>query len=287
MTTKRHLLTVLLFIAIFAGCVLPGESMASLYSDQSSSEISPLNDYTAVGTILVLSFTAVLFITFFYSGRLKTSQTLLKKLCEEREAFSTEVAERLNNTFAVISSLVSMQILNSNEEETKQKLNEINNRIMAISLVHQNLLHSKGVSKVNVRDAFTGLGEQLVQTYFLAGDIDYNVKGDECYISMAQAVPLGIVMNEIISNSLKFAFSGRASGEICVEYKCENGMFELCVCDDGVGIPKHLLHGSRESLGFNLIHDIVSMQLKGNADLQSESGTKWIIHFPAECGLDV
>ncbi len=65
MTTKRHLLTVLLFIAIFAGCVLPGESMVSLYSDQSSSGISPLNDYTAVGTILVLSFTMVLFITFF------------------------------------------------------------------------------------------------------------------------------------------------------------------------------------------------------------------------------
>lgn len=325
--TKRHFFAALIIIIIISGFILPGECTIwpdsyglsrgsfAVYaadgisgqtgppenspsydlagsdditnSDSSLSEIPPVNDYIAVGTILVLSFIAVLFILFFYYGRLKTSQAMLKKYCEEREAFSTEVAERLNNTFAVLSSLVSMQILNSNEEETKQKLIEIGNRIMAISLVHQNLLHSKGVSKVNVRDAFTGLGEQLIQTYFLAGDIDYIVKGEECYIGMAQAVPLGLVMNEIVSNSLKFAFAGRISGEISVEYKCSNGTFELCVCDDGVGIPEHRIHGSRESLGFNLINNIVSMQLKGSADLQSESGTKWIIHFPAECGLDL
>ena len=323
MVKGGYFFTVLIFIVVLAGMVVPGsctsgsgfdqalnpgscaicavdnapgqtsiQGSSILYNSgdlpaekefkQSLFEIPVLNDYIAVGTTILLSFSAVLFIGYFYSSRLKMTRNGFIKMIEERETLLSGVNERFNNTFAVISSLISMQILNSNEEETKQKLTEINNRILSISLVHKCLLQSEAVSKVNIHDVFLSLGEQMVQTYFLGKEINFKVKGNECLLDIDQAIPLSMVMNEIISNSLKYAFAGRVSGVISVEYSCENDKFELCVRDDGVGIPENLIDESQESLGLSLIRNLISLQLKGSADLTVESGTKWMITFPVK-----
>jgi two-component sensor histidine kinase len=227
---------------------------------------------------------AVPLVSLIYSSRLKKNEVYLTKLTEERETLRIDINKSLNSTFAVISSMISMQILNSEEEETKRKLAEINDRIMSISLVHENLLQSKSSSKVNVREVFTKLGERLIRIYVLGGNIGFEVKGEECFIEMTRAVPLCIVMNEIISNSLKFAFTEKISGKISVEYNCRDDKIELCVRDNGIGIPEHLMCESQDSLGLNLIRNIVALQLNGSADLRTKSGTKWLISFPIECG---
>lgn len=252
------------------------------YSNIFLSIIKALRNYSAAGTILIFLLTVGLLTSLLYNVRLKRAEVDLLKSFEEGKIYRNSISERLNDTFAVISSMILMQILNSGEEETKQKLAEINNRIISISLVHENLLESKTLSKVNLHEVFEKLGEQLVRVYTLGGDIVFKVNGKGFLLDIAQAVPLNIVMNEIISNSLKYAFVNRISGEISVEYKCSDGIFELCVRDDGVGIPENLLCESPESLGLNLIRNIVSLQLKGTADLSIESGTKWLIRFPVK-----
>lgn len=241
------------------------------------------NTFTA-GTVLILSFVAVLLISHIYRGRLKDTGERMAEMVEERRILQAGVNDRLNGTFSIISSMISMQILNSNEEETKRKLNEINNRIMSISIVHENLACRGGISDVSIREVFTTLVERLIAIYFIGGEISFKVRGSEFPVDLNTAIPLIIVMNEIISNSLKFAFTGRFHGEISIEYECRDDRFVMCVKDDGVGVPGDLTGEYHESLGFNLIRTIVDQQLRGRADLIVDSGTSWMISFPLDCG---
>ena len=294
MTTKRYFVIALVisilacFIVSGGSGIRPAENPADFQEEKVSNPsmftIEAFIDYTAAVTIILLSLTAVPLVSLIYSNRLKKTEADLTKLTEERENLRIEINKSLNGTFAVISSMISMQILNSEKEETKQKLAEINDRIMSISLVHENLLQSKNSSKVNIHEVFTKLGERLIRIYVLGGDIGFEVKGEECFIEMTRAVPLCIVMNEIISNSLKFAFTDKISGKISVEYNCRNDKIELCVRDNGIGIPERLMCENQDSLGLNLIRNIVALQLNGSADLRTESGTKWLISFPVKGG---
>lgn len=252
-------------------------------SDRSLITIAVLKDYTAVGMFFLSSLALILLLSFFYSNRLKRTENMLTELLEERDLFIKGINHRIKNNLAIINSMISMQILNSDEEETRQKLTAISNRIMSMSVVHDNLLQSKNVSKINIYNICVCLGERLIQIYCMGLVIEFSVKGEEFLIDFDKAVPLSMVMNEIISNSLKFAFKGRAGGRISVEYTCSEDIFEMIVSDDGIGIPEHVMNESRESIGLNLIRNLVSLQLEGNAELRIESGTKWLISFHVKC----
>lgn len=253
-----------------------------IYYNKPFSTITIPTDYAVATLVLVLSLTAILLISLVYNNRLKNAENSLRSSLDERSVLLREIHHRVKNNLSIISSIIAMQIISSKEKETQEKLNDVSNRIMSMSVVHDILYLSKDISRINVREIFTTLGEGLIRNYSIGFIVDFEVKGKECLIRPDQAIPVSLVLNEIINNSLKFAFEGRTSGKIEIEYWCTKDVFGMVVSDDGCGIPDSILSGEIESFGIDLIFNVVSMQLNGKAEVVTDEGTKWIISFPSE-----
>ncbi|WP_421908746.1 sensor histidine kinase [Methanolacinia petrolearia] len=241
----------------------------------------PKNFVTAI-VILILSLAAILLISLVYNNRLKKTEIELNESLEEKNILLREVHHRVKNNLAVITSLVDMQFINSENAETKQKLRDVGNRIISMSIIYDNLSQSGNLSKINIRTVFMTLGEKHIQDYSMGIDIHFEVTGDDCLISPDKAVPLSLAINEIIGKSLKFAFKGKKLGEIRINYTCKDKTLNMRISDNGIGIDRSYIEGKTESIGLDLIRNIVSLQLNGTAEIHSDGGTIWIISLPAD-----
>ena len=249
---------------------------------KAGSTVTIPSGYAIAGVIFLLSLASILVVSLIYNRRLKVAKTGLKKSFGERDILMREFHHMVKNNLAITNSLITMQIMDSKEEETKQKLNEISNRIISMSIVHEKIRLSKDMIGIEARELFMNLGRELIKNYYVGVDIDFTVNGEDCLIRSDKAVPLSLVLNEIITNSLKFAFEGRKSGEIHIEYSCNDGRFTMTISDNGTGISEASIRGETDSIGLNLIYNVVAMQLHGKAKVWNESGTKWLINFPID-----
>ncbi len=214
-----------------------------------------------------------------------------------------EVHHRIKNNLQVISSLLDLQAENLRDERIKEILRESQNRIMSIALIHKELYRDRKLNNVNLSTYLRALAENLLDTYKI-GDSRINLYMDieeNILFDIDTAVPLGIIMNEIFSNSLKYAFPDRESGEIHIsllrkkagepesnnlnEVKNQgsegDSRFILTVSDNGVGIPETFDLEESESLGLQLIYVLVD-QLDGKVKLNRNNGTEFIIEFAAQ-----
>lgn len=220
-----------------------------------------------------------------------------------------EVHHRIKNNLQVISSLLDLQAENLEDERIKEVIRESQNRIMSIALIHRELYRDREMDNVNFSTYIRELAENLLDTYKV-GDSKINLcvnLEENILFDVDTAVPLGIIINEIFSNSLKYAFPDRISGEICIilarkktgevernslnertEQSFENDTnFVLTVSDNGVGIPETFNIGTNDTLGLQLINVLVE-QLDGSIRLNRNSGTEFIIEFSAQdCGINL
>lgn len=250
------------------------------FFNEPSSTITIPTNYATAGIILLLSLAAILAVSLVFNNRLKNTENELKVSLDEKNVLFREMHHRVKNNLAIMGSLVGMQVISSNEEETRQKLRDVGNRIISMSIVYDNIYQSENLSRVDIHTVFVTLGEGLILDYGPGVDIDFEVNGGECLIDPDKAVPLNMVINEIIGNSLKFAFEERTSGKIRIDYSCDEERFDMTISDNGKGIPESFINGETESIGLNLIRNIVSLQLNGRAEVRSDSGTIWTISFP-------
>lgn len=217
-----------------------------------------------------------------------------------------EVHHRIKNNLQVISSLLDLQAENLGDERIKEVLRESQNRIMSIALIHRELYRDREMDNVNFSTYIRELAENLLDTYKV-GDSKINLCMDleeNILFDIETAVPVGIIINEIFSNSLKYAFPDRKYGEIRIslvrkkagknEYNSSNEgkeqslgsdtNFVLTVSDDGVGIPDTFNIEGAETLGLQLITVLIE-QLDGSIRLNRNNGTEFIIEFAAQdCG---
>ena len=184
---------------------------------------------------------------------------------------------------AVIGSLLKLQANNSTDNNIKEILKEIQNRVFAMSAVHETLHGSENLSKIDLKTYLSKVTSSIFQTYAVTLDkVKLNTDIDEIPISIDQASPLGLVINELISNSLKYAFPEERKGEITVSMKKLDRELELTVMDDGVGMPDGLDWKNSKSLGLKLVRTLVENQLDGSIDMESNNGTKFTIKFNIE-----
>jgi len=214
-----------------------------------------------------------------------------------------KVHHRIKNNLQVISSLLDLQAENLEDERIKEVLRESQNRIMSIALIHRELYRDREMDNVDFSTYIRELAENLLDTYKV-GDSKINLcvnLEENILFDVDTAVPLGIIINEIFSNSLKYAFPDRVSGEIRIilarkktgevernslnerkEQSFENDTnFVLTVSDNGVGIPETFNIGTTDTLGLQLINVLVE-QLDGSIRLNRNSGTEFIIEFAAQ-----
>jgi two-component sensor histidine kinase len=215
-----------------------------------------------------------------------------------------EIHHRIKNNLQVISSLLDLQAGKFNnrgdikDSEVLEAFRESQDRVISMALIHEELHKSEGLDTLNFSSYIEELAENLFLTYRLRDtDISLNTDLEEnIFFNMDTAVPLGIIVNELVSNSLKHAFSGRDKGEIriklCREKSKEfmNSMeestdedfqstsFILTVSDDGIGIPESLNLENPDSLGIQLVTTLAD-QLDGELELKRNNGTEFTIRF--------
>ncbi len=202
-----------------------------------------------------------------------------------------EIHHRIKNNLQVICSLLDLQAETFEDETVKTAFREGQDRVISMSLIHEELYKGEGTDKLDFSAYLQKLAKSLFQTYSLSSKNIRLCTGleENAFIDMDTAVPLGIIVNELVSNSLKHAFTEKQEGEIriklCKEEKNDEvnntiseSLFSLIVSDNGKGIPEDLELESVESLGLQLVGILVD-QLDGELELKRDNGAEFAIKF--------
>ena len=221
-----------------------------------------------------------------------------KSLAKAEAARKKEIHHRIKNNLQVISSLLDLQADKFEDENVREAFRESQSRVVSMALIHEELYKEEGTDTLNFSEYIKKLAESLFQTYRLSSkNIHLNMDLEEnTLFDMDTAVPLGIIVNELVSNSLKHAFPGREEGEIRIKLRreengecinsieeskkegCKSTSFALIVSDNGVGIPENLDIEDLDSLGLQLVITLV-YQLEGKLELKRNNGTEFTMRF--------
>lgn len=215
--------------------------------------------------------------------RQKVTDALQQSL-REKEALIKEVHHRVKNNLQVVTSLLHLESGRTALAEVRAVLRNTGNRIQSISMVHELLYRSGSLACVDLGNYIGRLATQTLQS-LLEADSRIVLKLDlvPVEISMDQAVSCGLVVSELLSNCVKHAFPDTRGGEVCIELQPvgESGHWRLCVRDTGVGLPADFEARQRDSLGMQLVGDLVK-QIKGQLEIgqANASGARFTVTFP-------
>jgi len=196
---------------------------------------------------------------------------------EEKVLLLREIHHRVKNNLQIIISLLNLQSRYIEDERTQQLIRESQNRIRAMALVHEKLYQSKDISKIDLDNYIRFLGNSLFQFYGMKGKgITFTTDMKDISLDINTAIPAGLIINELVSNSLKHAFPGGREGEISIAIKRENKSLSILFKDNGVGIPQDFDWRNAKSLGLRLVVSLVE-QLSGTIELDRTAGTAFNI----------
>ena len=202
-----------------------------------------------------------------------TAEKNLQALYDEKVILLKEIHHRVKNNLQIIASLLNLQSRYIKDELSLSVIRESQNRVKAMALVHEKLYRSEDISHISLNDYIRYLGTGLFQFYDakLRG-IQFRLEIQDVNVDIDAAIPLGLILNELISNSLKYAFPDGRKGEIAISVtKREHTLTVLCR-DNGIGIPGDLDWRDTQSLGLRLVNTLVD-QLNGTVELDRSSGT--------------
>jgi len=198
-------------------------------------------------------------------------ETMLSK--EEKEVMLKEIHHRVKNNLQIVKSLIRFQMDQVKDPHTAELFNECVNRVSAMALVHEQTYLSKDLANIDVSSYLSHLTRDLCYAYTIDVKLDMDIRINVPTMSVDTLIPLGLVINEIISNSLKYAFKGRKQGSIIVHIDGDEltGL-HMRIGDDGVGLPDRSKWERHDSLGMDLIHTLAG-QLGTRVDLVPGPGT--------------
>lgn len=213
------------------------------------------------------------------TGRKKAEEERERSL-REKEALLREIHHRVKNNMQVISSMMSLQLDQTDDENIRALLEESRSRVRSMALIHEKLYLSGDLSRVNFGEYLDGLAKHLFQTYSdMAGHISLETRIEDIEFEIETAIPCGLITNELISNSLKHAFPGNRNGSILVAMaKNSDGSYTLTVSDDGIGFPEGLKPSEAKSFGLQLVQ-ILTEQLDGTLSIEGTEGTTVSLTF--------
>ena len=213
----------------------------------------------------------------------KLREEAISTALKEKETLLHEIHHRVKNNMQVINSLLKLQSNNIENEQTKEILKDSQSRVYAMSAVHETLHGSESLSEIDLLSYLSKITTSIFQTYSTdSRRIELNSDINNSPIILNQAYPLGLIINELISNSLKYAFPDEREGKISVSLKKQDRELELIIVDDGVGMPDSFDWKNPNTLGLKLVRTLVENQLDGSIKMESNDGTKFTIKFNIE-----
>jgi two-component sensor histidine kinase len=201
-------------------------------------------------------------------------------LLSEKEVLLKEIHHRVKNNLQIISSLLNLQTDHVRDTGTLRALRDSQARVRSMALIHEKLYQSKSLAKINFGEYVQSLAKDLFRSYQRSlGDIKLNIQVDEVPLDLDYAVPCGLILNELMTNALKYAFPNGRNGTIQVELRAgPDHNLSLRVADDGVGLPPGLDLLNRKSLGLQLVNSLV-VQVEGKLEVESTAGTAFMVSF--------
>jgi two-component sensor histidine kinase len=200
-------------------------------------------------------------------------ETMLSK--EEKEVMIKEIHHRVKNNLQIVKSLIRFQMYTVSDQEINEKFNECVNRVSAMALVHEQTYLSKDLANIDVNGYLDQLTKDLIYAYNIDMPVEMDVDIEVPTLTVDTLVPLGLLLNEVISNSFKHAFKGRQKGTITVKIRgSEEFGLDVLMGDDGIGLPDRSQWSNHQSLGMDLIHTLTE-QLDGTIALQEGAGTMY------------
>jgi PAS domain S-box-containing protein len=210
------------------------------------------------------------------------SEQKLKESLKEKEVLLKEVHHRVKNNLQVISSILNLQSSYVKDKKTLDILRESQNRIKSMSFIHESLYQTTDFSEINFSEYVVSLSKNLVHSYGIYDDlIDLNMSVGKISLNLDLSIPCGLIINELVSNAIKYAFSDKEKGEINIELFEKNDNVHLIVQDNGLGLPKEINYKETDSLGLQLVTTLVE-QINGKIELDNNKGAKFTITFKKE-----
>jgi PAS domain S-box-containing protein len=220
----------------------------------------------------------------------KRAEEQIQASLREKEVLLKEIHHRVKNNLQIISSLLDFQSEYIKDQLTLEMFREGQNRIRSMALIHEQLYQSKDLARIDFAEYVRDLTDYLFQSYGASGDaITLEIHIADILLGIDTAIPCGLIINELVSNALKYAFPLSLSSPPCAggkEGRCEilvalhsdNDQLTLIVSDNGVGFPRDLDFLNAETLGLRLVN-MLSRQLKGTIELDRNDGTTLKITF--------
>ncbi|MCX7743758.1 MAG: sensor histidine kinase [Flavobacteriales bacterium] len=241
-----------------------------------------------IGILLII---ATIFMLQFYYARkrireqallLKKNNELLTEAIKQKEFLYKELNHRVKNNLQLITSFIGLQLKSKKLISSEEFALEIQKKISAISMVHEMLYKSKLDEKIDIKYYLTELGEYLLDSSnnLNVESIDFIVEGDTTFLTVDQAVPIGLIINEMITNSIKYAFNeNNLCPEIHITIKNIDNTLKILVKDNGIGFENEVDLNYSNSLGTKAIK-LLSEQLKGHVKKYNQHGAVWEIEIP-------
>ena len=211
----------------------------------------------------------------------KMADQALQASLKEKEVLLQEVHHRVKNNMQVVISLINLQCETLEDKHICDLFNKTVDRINSMALVHQQLYKSKNFAKVDITRYVTSIVENLYVSHGVEPNkITLKIDNSDVDLSLDSTISCGLIINELVTNSLKYAFPESRSGEIRVEFEyLGEAQLEMRVSDDGVGMPANFVHWDSDTLGLQIVKALAEYQLGGTVVLDNSKGTKFLIRF--------
>lgn len=203
----------------------------------------------------------------------------LKQSLKDKEILISEIHHRVKNNLQIIVSLLGLQeSYIKNDAIAFNVLKESQNRVISMAMIHEMLYQSPNLSQIDFSDYIKNLISHINYSYG-SKNINIKLKTEPIDLNIETAIPLGLIINELVSNSLKYAFPNNQKGKITISLSPENKEYTLIINDNGIGLPQNMdFKNTESSLGLQLVNLLVA-QLEGNIELNKNKGTKYTIKF--------
>lgn len=230
-----------------------------------------------IGVIFLLGAAFVLIVVIIGIVTIKDLKSILLSK-EEKEVMLKEIHHRVKNNLQIVSSLLSLQKTQIESEQTRAVFDECQDRIYAMALMHEQLYGSNDLAKIDLKEYVKQLSEHLIKSYGRDNAVKVTVNSQVYRVHLDTLIPLGLILNELLSNTMKYAFEDQ-EGEVNVDLIHKDNNCNLIFSDNGIGYSKERFENDENTLGLQLVK-ILAEQMDGEINKLESKGAKYELIFP-------
>lgn len=226
---------------------------------------------------IILSFMSALAFNISLVSESISQENLIKKMLKEKEVLLAEVFHRVKNNMNIVTSILNLKKGMSDSIEVKEALEDCRNRVFSMALVHQSVYNNNDIVELNFKDYIRKLAMEIKNSFGDDQDVEVFLDAEDIKLDLSNAIPCGLILNELITNSFKYAKSENKKLEIAIKLKKANNTIEIEIRDNGKGLSENLIK-SEQSLGMELIKSL-SEQINGNYSFKNDNGLVFNLVF--------